>query len=63
VRVLVTSESTDITGDICADLREKLIAFLQQEYPDALPRRRNIVIDGSEHKEAGPPTLPSPKAG
>jgi small-conductance mechanosensitive channel len=63
VRVLVTSDSTDITGDICVDLREKLLAFLQQEHPDALPRRRNIVIDATQSRDGGPPAPPSPPAG
>jgi hypothetical protein len=39
VRVLVNSDSAATTGNACADLREKLIAFLQQEYPQALPRQ------------------------
>ena len=45
VRVLVNSDSAATTGNACADLREKLIAFLQHEYPEALPRQRNEIIE------------------
>ena len=45
VRILVNSNSAATTGNACADLREKLIAFLQQEYPQALPRQRNEIIE------------------
>ena len=45
VRILVNSDSAATTGNACADLREKLIAFLQQEYPQALPRQRNEIIE------------------
>lgn len=47
VRVLVTSDSAADTANLCADLREKLIAFLQQEHPEALSRRRNEIIETS----------------
>ena len=45
VRVLVNSDTAATTADVCADLREKLIAFLRQEHPEALPRQRNQIID------------------
>ncbi len=54
VRILVNSDSAAATGDLCADLREKLIAFLQQQHPEALPRRRNEIIDPSGRKSDGP---------
>jgi small-conductance mechanosensitive channel len=40
VRVLVNSDSAAVTSNLCAELREKLIDFLQREHPYALPRRR-----------------------
>ena len=43
LRALVDSDSTNYTS-ICADLREKLITFLHQEHPEALPRRRNEIV-------------------
>ena len=44
VRVLVSAASAAITSNLCAELREQLIAFLQREHPGALPRRRNEII-------------------
>ena len=59
VRVLVNSDSTNTTSNVCADLREKLIAFLHQEYPEALPRRRNeIVGEPGPQKAEQPGALP-----
>ena len=59
VHILVNSNSAATTGNVSADLREKLIAFLQREYPEALPRRRNEIIDVAERKAAEPPPAPS----
>src|ERR1700683_913442 len=44
LRVLVNSNSTNTTSNVCADLREQLIAFLHREHPEALPRRRNEIV-------------------
>ena len=38
------SDSAATTGNVSADLREKLIAFLQREHPEALPRRRYETV-------------------
>jgi small-conductance mechanosensitive channel len=46
VRVLVSVDSAGAASDLGADLREKLIQFLQQEHPHALPRRRNEILTG-----------------
>ena len=50
------SDSAATTGNVSADLREKLIAFLQREHPEALPRRRyeaaaNIALQSDEARE------------
>ncbi len=50
VRVLLTANNTSGTADLCAELREKLIGFLQHEHPDALPRRRNQVLEAPGRK-------------
>lgn len=63
VRIVVNSDSASTTADVCADLREKLIAFLQSEHPESLPRRRNEIIDRSARKAAEPPTAPLPRLG
>ena len=40
LRVLVSSRSSPVNWDLRCEVREKLIAFLQEEYPQALPRER-----------------------
>jgi small-conductance mechanosensitive channel len=54
LHIMVDSDSTAITGAVSVDLREQLIAFLQREHPEALPRRRTEIIDTSRRKN-GPP--------
>ena len=62
VRVLVNSDLAAVTSNLCAELREKLIAFLQQEHPEALPRRRNEIIGAPARKGGEPPAAPSPRS-
>ena len=44
LRVLVSANSAGAQGDLRAEVREKLIDFLQREHPLALPRRRNETV-------------------
>jgi len=44
VLIQVSAGSAAISGNLCAELREQLIGFLQREHPDALPRRRNVIV-------------------
>jgi hypothetical protein len=44
IRALVSAATADATWDLRCEVREKLIAFLQSEYPGALPRRRNETV-------------------
>ncbi len=60
IHILVNSDSAATTGDVCADLREKLIAFLHQEHPEALPRRRNEIIEPMARKVAESSARPLP---
>jgi small-conductance mechanosensitive channel len=50
LRVLVTAASVGDTSNLCAELREKLIIFLQSECPQALPRRRHEISELPLHK-------------
>ncbi|HYS47420.1 MAG TPA: mechanosensitive ion channel domain-containing protein [Xanthobacteraceae bacterium] len=43
LRALVSAASAPAAWDLRCEVREKLIAFLQQEFPRALPRRRTEV--------------------
>lgn len=45
LRVLVTAATVDGTSNLCAELREKLIGFLQREHPEALARRRQQITE------------------
>jgi hypothetical protein len=45
VRILVSAHSAGTASDLRAEIREKLIDFLQQEYPQALPRSRQEVVN------------------
>jgi small-conductance mechanosensitive channel len=58
VRVLVSADSAANASNLCAELREKLIAFLLQEHPEALPRQRREVI-APTRKESPPPAAPN----
>ena len=51
VRVLLSADNAANTSNLCAELREKLIGFLQREHPDVLPRRRNEIIEQPLRKD------------
>lgn len=43
LRALVSARGSGPTSDLRCEVREKLIAFLQEEHPGALPRQRTMV--------------------
>ncbi len=51
VRVLLSADDAANTSDLCAELREKLIGFLQREHPESLPRRRNEISERPLRKD------------
>jgi small-conductance mechanosensitive channel len=59
IRALVSAATADATWDLRCEVREKLIAFMQSEYPGALPRRRNETVlsrpNGHDDAETGLP--------
>jgi small-conductance mechanosensitive channel len=55
VRVLLSGHNVSTTSDLCAELREKLIGFLQRDHPESLPRRRNVVVEAPGRKPDEPP--------
>ena len=44
VRTIATSRNSSDSWDLRCLLREELVKFLQDEYPDALPRARTLVV-------------------
>ena len=54
MRALVSAANADAAWDLRCEVREKLIAFLQSEYTNALPRRRNetLVTSGASQIQA-----------
>jgi small-conductance mechanosensitive channel len=58
IRVLVSAVNAGKAFDLRCELREKLIAFLQRDHADALPRRRQesiTVVSGRESAIAAQP--------
>jgi hypothetical protein len=47
VRALVSAADASAAWDLRCEVRERLIAFLQRDYPDALPRIRAEVRERS----------------
>jgi len=52
IRALVSARSASLAWDLRCEVREKLIAFLQAEYPHALPRQR-VEVAGAREAAAG----------
>ncbi|WP_417310679.1 mechanosensitive ion channel family protein [Devosia sp.] len=50
VRILISARNAGRAFDLRCEMREKLVAFLQAEYPASLPRLRSLNEDGG-----GPP--------
>jgi small-conductance mechanosensitive channel len=63
VRALLTATNIAATGDLCAEIREKLIGFLQREYPLALPRQRSETIEEFNRKVSSHPSQPPDPSG
>ena len=59
VRILISADSAANASNLCAELREELIAFLQREHPEALPRQRSEAI-AAAGKDSPPPMPSSP---
>jgi small-conductance mechanosensitive channel len=47
LRALVSSEDAPTNWDLRCDVREKLLAFLEERHPRSLPNVRIVVADGS----------------
>lgn len=52
LRALVSARTSPEAWDLRCEVREKLILFLQQEYPGALPKQRAELVDLAERRSA-----------
>jgi small-conductance mechanosensitive channel len=59
VRILVSADTAANASNLCAELREALIAYLQREHPEALPRQRSEAIAAGKES---PPTAPGSRS-
>ena len=57
VRILISADTAANASNLCAELREALIAFLQREHPEALPRQRSETL--AAPRKDSPPTAPN----
>lgn len=54
IRILVSASNSGKTFDLRCEVREKLIAFIQETYPDTLPRTRAAIdMQGRGNGKAG----------
>jgi hypothetical protein len=60
LRALASARSAADAFDLHCDIREQLVAFLQQEHPTALPHARaeSLRVDTPETKRAQPNSPP-----
>jgi small-conductance mechanosensitive channel len=58
VRILISANSAANASNLCAELRETLIAFLRREHPEALPRQRSEAIAAAPKESPPAPTSP-----
>ncbi|EKS38651.1 mechanosensitive ion channel family protein [Afipia clevelandensis] len=57
LRALLSARSAPAAWDLRCEVREKLIAHLQEEYPDALPRTRQEVVAFGQHRHGDTPSM------
>lgn len=68
LRCLVSARNAGEAFDLRCEVREKMIAFLKEDHPEALPldrlevQPREAAYDGDSRTSAGPPTGPSGRA-
>jgi small-conductance mechanosensitive channel len=54
LRCLMSAPSAPQAFDLRCEVREKLIDFLNKEHPEALPRRRQVVVEETAEEDAKP---------
>lgn len=62
VRALMSAKSAAAAWDLRCEVRERMIDFLQKQYPQALPRQRTEAIRPADQPESSPDErAPKPK--
>ena len=56
LRALVSAKNPDMLSNLQAELREKLVDFLQKEHPEALPRGRALELTPRASDRPPPPS-------
>lgn len=54
IRVLVTAKDAPTLFDLRCHVREELVSWLQRRQPDALPRQRMELVEGSARRQRRP---------
>jgi hypothetical protein len=54
LRALVSARNSSDAWDLRCHVREEMIAFLQREYPEALPRHRAELVGGADSRARTP---------
>jgi small-conductance mechanosensitive channel len=52
LRVIASARNGGQSWELRCEIREKMIAFLQQHYPESLPRVRAVLVDGRGDADA-----------
>lgn len=63
LRILASAASAGAAFNLRCDIREKLIAFIAREYPDALPLRRRVEVGDRAKPDAVPAAASPDRAG
>lgn len=53
LRMLVSADNPEKLFDLCCDIREKMLYFIQQHYPEGLPRLRIDHSEVHQHRKNG----------
>jgi small-conductance mechanosensitive channel len=62
LRAIMSAKSAGQAFDLRCEVRERLIAFLQQEHPEALPRTRADIAGGAGSEASSRPARPAKAA-
>lgn len=56
LRALMGAPDASAAWDLRCSVRKKLVRFLQEKYPEALPRVRAAIVEAEDHRDEKPPS-------